>query len=377
MANIYRFKSAMEGNSQPQSGPSSPADASGGGSEQQQEQRMYSLPGLQGEWTLQQLVDMELQRDPRLAQVVPARRSARAFHLLQTPLSHWHRLGSSPEQVRRKALPPEFWDVGSSPEQVRRKALPPEFWDARRRALNHKRLQRNYGRRKRRGEALRQEEEERLAGMDEEQQAEYKRQKEEQREAAKAAAAQQRELVAQAMQSGLRVVVDCSFSADPPAVQGDGGAPAADSEAGSPPSSLTPAASDREVRSLCKQLELCAAANKRAPRPVCLQFSSFSGRVRAFALEGMHADRWPAARGHDAPLQQLFPGSELVVLSPDAQAPLLSLDPAKAGRRPRGGGAQVPLCAGHGKHCAVMPLRPRNTVRTRAHAHQSSCCRCT
>lgn len=187
--------------------------------------------------------------------------------------------------------------------QVRRKALPPEFWDARRRALNHNRLQRNYSRRKRRGEALRQEESERRAAMDEQQQAEHQAQKDAERAAAKAAAAAQRERVAEAMGHGLRVVVDCSLSGT---------------------------ASDREVRSLAKQLELCAAANKRACRPVSLQFASFTGAVKRFALEGMHADRWPAARSHEAPLQQLFAAQELVVLSPDAQKPLLSLDATKA-----------------------------------------------
>lgn len=187
---------------------------------------------------------------------------------------------------------------------VRRSALPEEFWDARRRARNHARLQRNYGQRKRKGDALREEETQRLTGMSPAQQAEYEAAKAEKREAAKVAAKAQRERVAEAMSSGLRIVVDCSFSS--------GGA-----------------ASDREVRSLCKQLELCAAANKRAACPVSLQFSSFTGPVRRFALEGMHADRWPAAAGHEAPLQQLFAGAELVVLSPDATEPLGELEAGK------------------------------------------------
>lgn len=203
--------------------------------------------------------------------------------------------------------------------QVRRSALPAEFWDARRRARNHARLQRNYGRRKRKGEALRQEEEERLAGLGEEQRAAYAAQREAEREAAKAAAAQQRSRVAEAMERGLRIVVDCSLSV-PPATEngGNGGKPAHSG------------ASDREVRSLCKQLQLCAAANKRATTPVSLQFASFAGRVRAFAEESMHADRWPAARGHEAALDQLFPSDQLVVLSPDAEEPLGALEQDKA-----------------------------------------------
>ena len=226
---------------------------------------------------------------------------------------------------------------------MRRSALPPEFWEARRRARNHNRMQRNYGRRQRHGEALRQEEAERLEGMAEEQAAAYQQQREAEREAAKTAAAAQREAVQQALEHGLRVVVDCSFSV-PHAAAGaatgaDDGAATGDGERGSSSQSSTArvaaaaaaaaAASDREVRSLCKQLQLCAAANKRAPRPVSLQFSSFCGPVRRFAVEGMHADRWPAARCLEQALLELFSGDELVVLSPDAQEPLLSLDPSK------------------------------------------------
>lgn len=203
------------------------------------------------------------------------------------------------------------------PAQVRRSSLPAEFWDARRRARNHARLQRNYGRRKRRGEALRQEEEERLAGLGEEQRAAYAAQREAEREAAKQAAAQQRQRVAEAMEHGLCIVVDCSLSAPPPH-----GSNSSQAAAGG--------ASDREVRSLCKQLELCAAANKRAAAPVSLRFASFAGRVRAFAEEGMHADRWPAARGHEEALDQLFPSEELVVLSPDAEEALGALEQGKA-----------------------------------------------
>ena len=33
------------------------------------DQKLYKLPGMEGEWTMQQLVDMELQHDPRLAHV--------------------------------------------------------------------------------------------------------------------------------------------------------------------------------------------------------------------------------------------------------------------------------------------------------------------
>ena len=209
--------------------------------------------------------------------------------------------------------------------QVRRKELPPEYWEARRRALNHSRLQRNYARRRRRGDAMRQEEAQRMASMDEQQAAAYRQQREAERDAAKAAASAQRQQVAQAMQHGLRVVVDCSLSL--------AACHSARCDHDASSSGDAARASDREIRSLCKQLELCAAANKRATRPVSLQFASFTGAIRRFAVDAMHADRWPAAQGHEAALEQLFAAEQLVVLSPDAETPLLELDPGKASTR--------------------------------------------
>jgi tRNA (guanine9-N1)-methyltransferase len=176
---------------------------------------------------------------------------------------------------------------------------------------------RNYNRRKRRGDALREEESQRLATMDEQQQAEYQVQQLAEREAAKAAAAEQRARVARAMEQGMRVVIDCSFTATP---SPDGPQNARNDNSTS---------ASREVRSLCKQLELCAAANKRAACPVSLHLAGFVGPVQQFAVESMGADRWPAARVHEGTLQQLYAREELVVLSPDAQEPLLELDPAK------------------------------------------------
>ena len=317
---------------------------------------MYTLPGLEGEvgaaaaacaglhrgrhtpawparlvgsahvqWTMEQVVEMEMSRDPRLAQV--CRRIAP---------------GAAPAGPGTTARPSST-PLPLPPFQVRRSALPPEFWDARRRARNHARLQRNYDKRKRKGEALRQEEAERRAGLSEAAAAEYEAAREAERAAAKAAAAAQRERVAAAMAAGLRVVVDCSLSAG---------------------------ASDREVRSLCKQLELCAAANKRAAAPVSLQFASFAGPIKAFALAGMHADRWPAAAGHEAPLGELFSSGELVVLSPDAEQTLGELEGDKArawagSKLPRAAHTCVcrawkPILA-HARHCPSLPL-PRKQV---------------
>ena len=303
-----------------------------------------SIPVVQ--WTLAQLVEMELGKDPRFAQVWPAAAGG---------VNH---LACQPDTPRLQQAPSPGPPVLPCSPQVRRSALPPAFWDVRRRARNRERTLRNYEvrpaccrlgcaglgqgpglaplgwgrrtqqnlrphppclslparpaqRRKRKGEALREAEAARKAALTPAQAAAHEAEQEAAREAAKAAAAAQRAAVAEAMSSGLRVVVDCSLSA--------GGA-----------------ASDREVRSLCKQLMECAAANKRARRPVSLQFAGFTGPVRAFAVEGMHADRWPAAAGHEAPLAQLFPPEQLVVLSPDAEEPLGELQADKVG----GGGEE-------------------------------------
>lgn len=160
-------------------------------------------------------------------------------------------------------------------------------------------------RRRRKGDAQREQDASRKAGLTPEQAAAYDAEREAQREAAKAAAAAQRAAVAEAMASGLRIAIDCSLSAG---------------------------ASEREVRSLCKQLQECAAANKRARRPVSLQFAGFAGAVRSFAVEGMHADRWPAAAGHEAALADLFQAQDLVVLSPDAEEVLEQLEADKVSK---------------------------------------------
>ena len=296
-------------------------------------QQRYSLPGLEGEWTLEQLVEMELGRDRRLKAVRSTAGGVAGRPPPPLLAAGWHR-GWPKARAFSLATP-------SSPlciPQVRRSALPPEFWEARRTARNRARLQRHHATRLQRGEAARQQEADLLAGMSKVEQAAYLAQREAAREAAKAAAAEQRARVAAAMEAGPRIVVDCSFSTalPPPAAAGagtgignDAAAPGGSedsSEGGSEGSdAATPsaAATAREVRSLCKQLQMCAAANKRASRPVNLHFASFNGEVRRFALEGMGAAGWPAARGHAEPLPDLFPVDSLVVLSPDAEEPLL------------------------------------------------------
>lgn len=59
-----------------------------------------------------------------------------------------------------------------------------------------------------------------------------------------------------------------------------------------------------------------------------------AGSAREFAVRSMNAERWPAHL-EATPALDLFPRESLVLLSPDAEIPLDSLDPAKVGGRCR------------------------------------------
>jgi tRNA (guanine9-N1)-methyltransferase len=87
----------------------------------------------------------------------------------------------------------------------------------------------------------------------------------------------------------LTIAIDCSYAPD-------GGAT----------KSEPPAALSKAVRSLAKQLELSAAANKRSARPAALHATSFSGPVADFAGR-MGAGAWPLFTAHAAPLLEVFP----------------------------------------------------------------------
>jgi len=95
--------------------------------------------------------------------------------------------------------------------------------------------------------------------------------------------------VREGLAHGVRVVVECSFIHE---------------------------FSDREVRSMAKQLEYSVVSNKRAARPTALTFCSWEGAIASFAAK-MGADGWPVNKdGRD--VLEAFPPEKVVVLSPDA-----------------------------------------------------------
>jgi hypothetical protein len=180
----------------------------------------------------------------------------------ETPgFTRWSALGCChgflfPSYVASTVLSSNAEPIGFIVVQVRRKELPPEFWEARRLAKNKRRAARDTARRKRHTVAQRQAEDAALIGMtsDEERVArEARRVAEEEAEALQAAR------VDAAMESGPFVVVECSLAA------------------GSSP---------REVRSLAKQLQLAAGANRRAAAPLGLCFAGFKGKYGLLCFEG-------------------------------------------------------------------------------------------
>jgi len=87
-------------------------------------------------------------------------------------------------------------------------------------------------------------------------------------------------------------------------------------------------ANDRELRSLSRQLAFCIAANKRAPKPGSLHFTSFSGPLREFSVAKMRSDQW-LAHQYQASALEIFSKKDIIVLSPDAEDPLEEIDPSK------------------------------------------------
>ena len=139
------------------------------------------------------------------------------------------------------------------------------------------------------------------------------------------------------MAGGMDLVVDCKFSEG---------------------------LNDREIRSLCKQLQYSYGFNRRSARPVRLHFTSFTGArlpcclctpgrhrsaqralrawlasaeaaalgagpVKDVADRWMSGQNWPVHKSEQGALD-LFPRERIVVLSPDAEEPLLEVDPSKA-----------------------------------------------
>lgn len=184
-----------------------------------------------------------------------------------------------------------FW------RKTKNAALPDDFWDHRRMLRNKNRSARNKANRRSRNEALKQQQEEETQGLTPEELAERKEAAYQQRIAAHLA---QKEKVEEALRSGLKLAVECSFIQQ---------------------------YSNREVRSMAKQLEYSVVANKRAVKPMALTFCSWQGDISEFAGV-MGGDRWPVNRELRA-VHEAYPAEQLVVLSPDGEEPLMELDPSK------------------------------------------------
>ncbi|GIL83183.1 hypothetical protein Vretimale_11426 [Volvox reticuliferus] len=114
------------------------------------------------------------------------------------------------------------------------------------------------------------------------------------------AAAQRRERLTAALAGdSMRLVIDCGL---PHAVR-----------------------SPMEFRSLAKQIQTAVGHNRRSAAPVCLQVTSWGGQLASYAEERMGAAAWPLVKQSKSTLELYGPG-EIVVLSPDAAAPLTALD---------------------------------------------------
>mmetsp|Transcript_20657 Transcript_20657/g.57354 ORF Transcript_20657/g.57354 Transcript_20657/m.57354 type:complete len:320 (-) Transcript_20657:158-1117(-) len=111
---------------------------------------------------------------------------------------------------------------------------------------------------------------------------------------------EQQERVVDGLKNGLCVVVECSFIEQ---------------------------FSDREVRSMAKQLEYSVVVNKRSEKPLALTFCSWRGDIASFCGK-MGGGSWPVNRMEENVLEA-FSADQLVVLSPDGPETLSELDPSK------------------------------------------------
>mmetsp|Transcript_48463 Transcript_48463/g.155015 ORF Transcript_48463/g.155015 Transcript_48463/m.155015 type:complete len:169 (+) Transcript_48463:458-964(+) len=88
------------------------------------------------------------------------------------------------------------------------------------------------------------------------------------------------------------------------------------------------AMSDKEKRSLSKQLSYCKSTNGKSPRPAALHFTGYSGFVKEFT-DGMGAAGWSTVGKHEGHVDEAFPKEDVVLMSPDAEEVLWELDPSR------------------------------------------------
>ncbi|KAL6750918.1 hypothetical protein V8C86DRAFT_2795832 [Haematococcus lacustris] len=83
----------------------------------------------------------------------------------------------------------------------------------------------------------------------------------------------------------------------------------------------------QETTSLAKQVEWAMAFNRRSERPVSLHTTSWQGPVAAAAAR-INSHTWDVTC-HTQPLLQVFTPEQVVMLSPDAEHPLVGLQPGR------------------------------------------------
>ncbi|CAG9466468.1 unnamed protein product [Pedinophyceae sp. YPF-701] len=185
-------------------------------------------------------------------------------------------------------------------------SLPDSAVDEARRERNRARRQRNRAARKARLEAERMQDEQALAALTPEERAQHEEASDAARQQRVAAHLAQQDKVQRALKDGVMIAIECS---------------------------LNEGASDREMRSLGRQIELSMVANRRASVPAALTVTGCRGALGEY-LPQIGAATWPcnfaAATVVEHVLSDARPDiARLVVLSPDAPDELAgALDPA-------------------------------------------------
>lgn len=85
---------------------------------------------------------------------------------------------------------------------------------------------------------------------------------------------------------------------------------------------------ERELRSLAVQIRLSYIELKHSENPVSLHLTSLQDGIVKNILTSQGYENW-FIKTHEEPVEELFPCSDLIYLSPDAEEPLTHLEPNK------------------------------------------------
>jgi len=84
---------------------------------------------------------------------------------------------------------------------------------------------------------------------------------------------------------------------------------------------------DKDIKSLCKQIRFCYAANARIEKPLQLHLTSIGPRIKSQLLDKDGADTWRGVECHEKVYTDLFSRKEIVYLTAESDEVVDEIDP--------------------------------------------------